>query len=183
MGGVLAGALALAACSSSPSPSASSTTSTTAAAAASSTSTTSAHSTTTTTNSVTTTSGTLTPGGPITEFFAPSKNLQCQIAYQPGGATSANNIFCLTISPPASATLTAQGALSICSSVNCLANAGLNTPTLQYGYSISNGPFTCLSLTTGMKCTLTNGNGFVMAASGVTPIGGVSVTRSNSPPG
>jgi hypothetical protein len=33
-------------------------------------------------------------------------------------------------------------------------------------------------MTTGMKCTLANGNGFILARSGVTPLGSVAVTKT-----
>jgi hypothetical protein len=68
--------------------------------------------------------------------------------------------------------------LTECTGENCLSNAGSNTPTLSYGTSITLGPFTCLSMTTGMKCTLANGNGFILARSGVTPLGSVAVTKT-----
>ena len=62
----------------------------------------------------------------------------------------------------------------------CLSNAGLYTPTLPYGTSITLGHFTCLSTTSGMKCTLANGNGFILARSGATPVGSVTVTKTTS---
>jgi hypothetical protein len=76
--------------------------------------------------------------------------------------------------------LGADSTLKECTGVSCLSNAGLNTPMLPYGTSITLGPFTCLSMTTGMKCTLVNGNGFVLARSGVTPLGSVTVTTTSS---
>ncbi|HEY1652188.1 MAG TPA: hypothetical protein VGG09_09935 [Acidimicrobiales bacterium] len=115
----------------------------------------------------------------MTEFYAPSHNLQCEIDYL-AGSGSGTSVFCLTLSPQASVTLKPDGTLTECTGVNCLANAGLNTPTLPYGTSVALGPSTCLSLTTGMRCTMTSGIGFVMASSGVTPIGNVTLSHTTS---
>lgn len=114
-----------------------------------------------------------------TEFYAPSGNLECEIDNQ-FGPSSQSEVMCLTETPPQSATLGADSSLKTCAGQMCLSNAGLNTPQLPYGTSITLGPFTCLSMTTGMKCTLANGNGFVLARSGVTPLGSVTVTQSSS---
>ncbi len=114
-----------------------------------------------------------------TEFFSPTHNISCEIDYR-FGSSSLSQAFCLTVSPPQSATLNPESSLAKCSGVNCLANAGLNTPVLPYATSITLGPFTCLSLTTGMRCTLANGNGFIIATSGVTPLGRVAVTTATS---
>jgi hypothetical protein len=74
--------------------------------------------------------------------------------------------------------LSTDGTLKECSGSQCLSNAGVGTPTLQYGDSISLGPFKCVSLITGMQCELTNGDGFVMSDSGaVTPVGGAVVDK------
>ncbi len=137
---------------------------------------------TSTTNSSggSTTTGTLLPQSPTTtEFYAPSGNLECEIDYQ-FESTVQTSTLCLTETPPQSVTLGADSTLKECTGVNCLSNAGLNTPTLPYGTSITLGPFTCLSMTTGMKCTLAHGNGFVLARSGVTPLGSVTVTTTTS---
>jgi len=170
-------ALALAACSSSPSPSSSSTTSTTPA-----TTTTTARSTTSTsapsgtTSSTSQTSGTLVPqSSTITEFYSPSKNISCEIDNNVG-ATATTGALCLTISPPKSVTLMTDSTLKECTGVNCLSNAGVNTPTLAYGQSITLGPFTCASSTAGMKCTLASGDGFLISSSATTALGNAKVT-------
>ncbi len=77
-------------------------------------------------------------------------------------------------------TLATDGTLTECSGANCLSNAGVNTPTLAYGQSITLGPFTCASSTAGMKCTLANGDGFLMSSSGITPVGDATVTSTTS---
>jgi hypothetical protein len=105
--------------------------------------------------------------------------LECEID-NGFGQSSLTVATCLTESPAQSATLGADSSLKTCTGQTCLSNAGVNTPQLPYGTSITLGPFTCLSLTTGMKCTLGNGNGFVLAKSGVTPLGGVTVSTANN---
>jgi hypothetical protein len=166
-------ALTTAACSSSPSNSASSTTSTASQGSAS------GHSTTTT-GAVTTTTGTLLPQtASVTEFYSPTKNISCEIDAATG-PTGTNQALCLTLSPAQSATLTASGTLTKCAGQDCLSNAGENTPTLNYGVSITLGSITCLSTRAGMTCTLSSGAGFTIATSGITPLGNVTVTTSTT---
>jgi hypothetical protein len=165
-------ALALAACSSSPTSGSSSTTSTSAA----STTSTSAASTTSTT---TQTSGTLVPQtSTVTEFYSPSKNISCEIDNNLG-SSALTSALCLTVSPPKSATLMTDSTLNECTGVNCLSNAGENTPTLAYGQSITLGPFTCASSTAGMKCTLASGDGFLISSQAVTPLGNAKVVAGS----
>lgn len=114
-----------------------------------------------------------------TEFYAPSGNLECEIDNQ-FGHSALTVAMCLTATPPQSATLGTDSSLKKCSGQGCLSNAGLNTPQLPYGTSITLGPFTCLSMTTGMKCTLGNGDGFVLSRAGITPLGSVNVTQTTS---
>jgi hypothetical protein len=167
-------ALALAACSSSPSSSNAPTTTTTRALATTSTT---SHSTT---SSSSQSSGTLVPQTPTgTEFYSPSKNISCEIDDN-FGTSAITSALCLTISPPKSVTLQADGSLTECTGVNCLSNAGTNTPTLAYGQSITLGPFTCASSTAGMKCTLANGNGFLISSSATTALGNAKVAASSS---
>ena len=123
--------------------------------------------------STTTTSTVLPQGATSTEFLSPSGNIGCEIDNGNAGLTQA---YCQTVSPPASAVLKADSTLTECSGQNCLGNAGVGTPTLHYGTSVALGPFTCLSTISGVRCTLANGNGFMIAKTGVTPIGAVTVT-------
>ena len=83
--------------------------------------------------------------------------------------------MCLTVSPPKSVTLGADGTLTECTGVSCLSNAGLNTPTLAYGMSVSLAPFTCSSSTAGIKCTLANGDGFLISSASVLVLGDAKV--------
>jgi hypothetical protein len=167
-------ALALTACSSSPSSSNSPT----------STSTSSPPTTTTsspsTTSSTTPTSGTLVPQtATVTEFYSPSKNISCEIDNNLG-TNAGTSALCLTISPPKSVTLKTDSSLTECTGENCLSNAGTNTPTLAYGLSITLGPFTCTSSTAGIKCTLANGDGFLISSAATTALGNARVAASAS---
>ena len=167
-------ALAFAACSSSPSSSNSATTTTTRALATTSTT---SHSTTSSTSQ---TSGTLVPQTPTgTEFYSPSKNIGCEIDDN-FGTSAITSALCLTVSSPKSVTLKTDGGLTECTGVNCLSNAGTDTPTLAYGQSITLGPFTCASSTAGMKCTLANGDGFLISSSATTALGNAKVAASSS---
>ncbi len=66
----------------------------------------------------------------------------------------------------------ADGVLSICSGGDrCEANAAQGTPTLAYGQTIRNGPFSCLSEVSGVTCTVVSGRGFTISNSGITPVG------------
>ncbi len=166
--------LALAACSSGPSSSSSTTTTPSRATSTTSPSTTSS-SAGATTSSTTQTSATLVPQTPTsTEFVSPSKNISCEIDdnFGQGALTST---LCLTVSPPKSVTLATDGTLVECSGVNCLSNAGLHTPTLAYGQSITLGPFTCASSTEGMRCTLASGDGFLISSGATTALGNAVV--------
>ena len=165
-------ALALAACSSSPSSSNSSSTTT-----VSSVTTTTTHSTTSSTSR---TPGTLVPQTPTgTEFLSPSKNISCEIDYN-FGPSAITSTLCLTISPPKSVTLKTDSSLTECTGVDCLSNAGTNTPTLAYGHSITLGPFTCASSTAGIKCTLASGDGFLISSSAITALGNAKVAAGSS---
>ena len=174
-GAAVAGAALLAGCSSTSTPSASPTSSTRRA----STSTSEPPTTTSSTapNTDATTSTLLPQTATSTEFVSPSGNIGCEIDSE-FGAQMLTQTLCLTESPPASVVLRADGTLTECSGQACLSNAGLGTPTLHYGVSIGLGPFTCLSTESGIRCTLGNGNGFVIARSGVTPLGSATVAST-----
>jgi hypothetical protein len=115
----------------------------------------------------------------ITEFYSPSKNISCEIDNNVGtSATTA--ALCLTLSPPKSVTLKTDSSLTECTGQDCLSNAGENTPTLAYGQSITLGPFTCASSTAGMKCTLANGDGFLISSTATTALGNAKVAAGSS---
>jgi hypothetical protein len=105
-----------------------------------------------------------TTGG---EFLTPSGNIECQIDSQAGQAGA----YCQTTTPARSVTMDSAGHYTVCTGQQCLANAGDGTPTLFYGTETGVGPFRCESATTGVTCTA-DGRGFVISASGVTPVPG-----------
>jgi hypothetical protein len=165
-------ALVLAACSSTSNPPATTTTTTTASSTSPSSG---AGGSTTSTSSTTVTSGTLTPQTATgTEFYSPSKNISCEIDSD-FGPSAQSQVLCLTISPARSVVLKTDASLTECTGQACLSNAGVNTPVLAYGQSITLGPFSCQSSTAGITCTLPSGAGFLIASSGVTPRGGATV--------
>ena len=84
--------------------------------------------------------------------------------------TSANptSALCLTVSPPKSVTLKTYRSPTECTWVDCHSNAGVNTPTMAYGQSMTLGPFTCASSTAGIRCTLVSGDGFLIVSSATT---------------
>jgi hypothetical protein len=173
-------ALALAACSSNPSPtSSSSTTSSSSVTTTTAASTSSTSSSAGTTSSAPQTSGTLVPQtSTVTEFYSPSKNISCEIDYK-FGSSDLTSALCLTISPPKSVTLMTDSSLTECTGVNCLSNAGENTPTLEYGQTVTLGPFTCASSTGGIKCTLANGDGFLISSTSTTALGNAKVAAGS----
>ncbi|OBI86504.1 hypothetical protein A9X01_17110 [Mycobacterium asiaticum] len=103
-------------------------------------------------------------------FYAPSHNLGCEINYQRGSGIP-DETYCQTDSPPQSVHMSTNGTFKTCTGESCLGNAGQGTPTLPYGQSASIGPFTCLSETGGVTCTVTNGRGFTISSSGVVAVG------------
>jgi hypothetical protein len=174
-------AAALAACSSGPSSSSSSTTRTTSATTTTSAATTTTAASTTSSTAARTASGTSQTSGTLvpqtstsTEFVSPSKNISCEIDSN-FGQNAITSTLCLTVSPPKSVTLGTDGTLTECTGVSCLSNAGLNTPTLAYGMSITLSPFTCSSSTAGVKCTLANGDGFLISSAAVAVLGSAKV--------
>ncbi len=165
-------ALVLAACSSTSNPP---TTTTTTTASTTNPSSGAGRSTTSTSSGTTVTSGTLTPQTTtVTEFYSPSKNISCEIDAN-FGPSAQSQVLCLTLTPARSVVLKTDASLTECTGQQCLSNAGLNTPVLAYGQSITLGPFSCQSSTAGITCTLQSGAGFLIAASGVTPRGGATV--------
>ena len=65
-----------------------------------------------------------------------------------------------------------RGAIKVCNGEGCVGSPPDNVGTLSYGQSTTLGPFTCESLTTGMRCTVADGQGFQIARAGVQTISG-----------
>jgi len=102
-------------------------------------------------------------------FYSPSRNLFCDIA--PSGVT------CTSRTPPHVVSMGLDAKLTICRGVGCIGNPGETdpqpTPTLlAYGRQITVGGFRCLSLETGVRCTvIQTGKGFQINRDGVSRIG------------
>ncbi|MDM4139747.1 MULTISPECIES: hypothetical protein [Mycobacterium] len=103
-------------------------------------------------------------------FLSPSRNISCEINYQrdPGIPDEA---YCQTNEPPASVRLSSTGAVTNCTGISCLGNAGTGTPVLPYDHTAGVGPFGCASKTDGVTCTVPSGHGFTISNTGITPIG------------
>jgi hypothetical protein len=99
------------------------------------------------------------------EFLTPSGNIECQIDSQAGLAGA----YCQTTTPARSVTMNAAGRYTVCTGLQCLANAGDGTPTLFYGTETGVGPFRCETARTGVTCTA-DGRGFLISSSGITPV-------------
>jgi len=168
-GVVLGAAVLLAGCSPGPDTA---TTSTSTSAASTTSSAAPATTTTTSSPTPTTISGVPTPFVPMQtatggEFLSPSGNISCEVNFSP----TTQDALCLTLSPPRSVNMTVDGTLTQCVGVQCLSNAGVDTPTLAYGTETGVGPFRCVSATTGITCTVTSGKGFTINTAGITPGG------------
>jgi hypothetical protein len=100
------------------------------------------------------------------EFVSPSGNISCEVFYHRAGLTHA---YCQTGTPPRSVTMDPTGTYTTCTGEQCLGNAGIGTPTLEYGTATGVGPYRCSSATTGITCTA-SGKGFQISRSGVIPV-------------
>jgi hypothetical protein len=118
---------------------------------------------------VTTTTSTL-PAQTATQgvFYSPSKNISCELD---SGGTTGQTAYCFSLTPPQHALMDASGVVQKCQGDSCLSNPPLNTPVMPYGTSMSLGPFTCLSATTGVSCTIAGGKGFMISTAGIADLG------------
>jgi hypothetical protein len=91
-------------------------------------------------------------------FLSPTRNISCEME---------NIVYCQTFTPPQSVHLSADGTLTPCTGEGCEGNPGIGTPTLGYGQSANHGPFTCVSQTDGVTCTIASGRGFTISNSGI----------------
>jgi hypothetical protein len=91
-------------------------------------------------------------------FLSPSRNISCEMH---------EIVYCQTFTPPQSVHLSADGTVTPCTGEGCVGNPGIGTPTLGYGQSANHGPFTCVSQTDGVTCTVGSGRGFTISNSGI----------------
>ncbi len=118
-----------------------------------------------------------TPGSRVegAAFYSPSRGIECGMGddgHSAGGQSA--SVECWMFNPLQKATLNPDGRLAICrgSEARCkLANIG-EAPTLSYGRKTTVGRFRCLSLQTGMRCTVvSSGKGFLINRAGVHRVG------------
>jgi hypothetical protein len=118
----------------------------------------------------------VTKGDPARRgFYSPSHKIACGM-YDDSGFRS---VDCQSYAPKLSQTvkLNLSGRLAICQDRGThnrcnIGNPGEGTPTLGYGKRITVGRFRCLSLRSGMRCTvIQSGKGFLINSSGVTRVG------------
>lgn len=102
-------------------------------------------------------------------FLSPTRNISCEINYHRQGIP--DETFCYALSRPESVTLNPDGTFSVCTGESCLANAAQNTPTLGYGQTMTNGPFSCRSEVSGVTCTVASGRGFMISSTAITTVG------------
>ena len=91
-------------------------------------------------------------------FLSPSGHISCEMQ---------DIVYCQTFSPPQSVHMSADGTVTPCAGEGCVGNPGIGTPTLAYGQSANHGPFTCVSQTDGVTCTVASGHGFTISNSGI----------------
>lgn len=118
-----------------------------------------------------------TPRSPC-NFLSPSGNIGCSLenGAAPGTQGSAPLAYCGTVSPPQSVVLEQDGSPSFfpCSNdtdPRCLTGLTPDTPTLAYGQTARQGPFTCVSEETGVTCTVPSGRGVTVSRSGIVAVG------------
>jgi hypothetical protein len=107
-------------------------------------------------------------------FFSPSRNISCEIIYGGAGA-GADRASCQVASNNLLVSMDVSGNYTSCTETDPKCVGGWNPEgirTLAYGTETGVGPFLCESATTGITCTVTNGKGFQVSRSGVTPVSG-----------
>jgi hypothetical protein len=105
-------------------------------------------------------------------FLTPSGNIGCQLSEgaAPGTQGSAALAYCGSISPPQSVVMDEYGSPTLCAADGCMVDTGPGTPTLAYGQTARQGPFTCLSEASGVTCRAPSGNGFTLSRSDITAV-------------
>jgi hypothetical protein len=109
----------------------------------------------------------------VCSFYSPSHAISCEIDYQRGTGMP-DSAYCQISRPQPvaqSVHMDPGGAFSVCTGESCLGNAGLGQGTLAYGQTAGIGPFSCLSETKGITCTVASGRGFTISSSAITPVG------------
>ncbi len=101
-------------------------------------------------------------------FTSPTQNIVCQIR-----TTGTEQVRCASFTPPRLVVMVADGTYTSCSGSQCeLGNPGPGIPVLSYGTATGDGPFLCLSTTSGVTCTITSGRGFTISRAGIRAVAG-----------
>jgi hypothetical protein len=98
-------------------------------------------------------------------FHTPNGNIECELDDGGGAGVQA---YCQSTQPPRSVTLGADGKLKRCTGVGCIGNGPDNASVLEYGHSVTLGPFTCRGGINAISCTVKRGAGFSISRSAVT---------------
>jgi hypothetical protein len=113
----------------------------------------------------------VTKGEPFTRtFYSPSKNISCSL----GDESDYVGVSCTSFRAPQRVKMGAAGRLKICHGRRCLGCgcAPEGVPTLGYGRQITVGRFRCLSLRSGVRCTVVSlKKGFLINRDDVKPVG------------
>jgi hypothetical protein len=96
------------------------------------------------------------------EFLAPG-TISCEID---NGRVNVHQVYCQTITPAESVTMSLTGKLKKCVGQRCLGNPADNAVNLPYGSSAGAGSFHCLSTKPGVICTV-GGKGFRISKTGI----------------
>jgi hypothetical protein len=103
-------------------------------------------------------------------FYSPSENLYCVI----GDNRNLHGANCWSFNAPRVVRMNAAGGLRICQGRRCFKDCGCReeAPVLAYGKQLTVGRFRCVSLRSGIKCTVVQlGRGFLISRSAVQRIG------------
>jgi hypothetical protein len=100
-------------------------------------------------------------------FSALAGAVSCELDDGGGLAVQA---YCQTITKPRSATLSANGKVTLCSGVRCIGNPPDNEKSLAAGHRASLGPFTCTVSSSMVDCTVQGDRGFSISRTGVKKI-------------
>lgn len=107
-------------------------------------------------------------------FRSPSGNIRCNIF--DWGDARGPGVICRSDEPPQRVTMDASGRLKICRGTRCVDSGcgcveGFDWSRLAYGRTITFRPFRCLSLPTGVRCTvIQSGKGFLINRAGVSRV-------------
>jgi hypothetical protein len=110
-------------------------------------------------------------------FYSPTGNIECHYltAYDPA-------LGCLTFNNQQLALINTSGDLSLMDGSGDTDFQPGSSPVLAYGRRWSNGTFTCISASSGMRCTSAAGPGFTLNATSVTPYPGGKPIKSQALP-